>query len=49
VLRALRNVGNCRRLPPRKFSKCTHNNEIHRVGRGVQTHEPRSLTVQGSW
>jgi len=30
-----------RPLPSRRVSKCMCSNEIHRLGRGIQTHEPR--------
>jgi hypothetical protein len=29
---------NCRLLPPRQFSKCAQNNEVHRWGCGVETY-----------
>ncbi len=34
-------TSNCRLLPPREFIKCMHTNEIHCLGRGVETYDLR--------
>jgi len=34
-------AGGCRRVSPRKTNKSLHYKRILRVGRGIQTHEPR--------